>query len=149
MNYSIFLNFYFPDGGPFRQVTYTQERIYFNEKKSLWNFEAEPLKKAKLITKTFDKNAEDRPHLVTGSHEFEFQFELPDDLPTSFDSKFACGYIRHFVKVSLMEEGTMKHSRKQYFTVVRPVDLNAYPECGRWISHESHVRFPGDCCIKV
>lgn len=64
------------------------------------------------------------PHIKAGSHSFNFSFRLPPNLPTSFDAKHSDGYIRYSIKVCMMANESIKHSRKAYFSVVKQEDLN-------------------------
>jgi len=57
----------------------------------------------------------------------EFAYTLPNELPTSFDAKHSTGYVRYFVKVLVTNQDSIKHSRKAYFTIVKPEDLNFHP----------------------
>lgn len=106
---------------PQGSVAYTSEKVYFNDKQQIWTYQPP------TPTKDSTNDRETRPHLPAGRFEFDFTYTLPQGLPTSFDAKHSSGYVRYFAKVCVTNQDTIKHSRKAYFSVVKPEDLNLYP----------------------
>uniref|UniRef100_A0A914W3L5 Arrestin C-terminal-like domain-containing protein n=1 Tax=Plectus sambesii TaxID=2011161 RepID=A0A914W3L5_9BILA len=122
-----------------QSVAYSQEKVYFDEKRVLWGEEntqsneknlEQVLAQSSSGLRLKNVHIEDdkRPSLQKGQHKMHFEFCVPEfGIPTSYDAKHAAGYIRYYVKASVMEWGQVKHSRKGFFTVVRSLDLNTIP----------------------
>lgn len=108
---------------PQGSVTYSSENVYFNEKHEVWSY---PLTTKELQNKNQTAH-ENRAHLPAGKHVLDFSYTLPNELPTSFDAKHSSGYVRYFVKILVTNEEMIRHSRKAFFTVVKPEDLNFHP----------------------
>lgn len=63
--------------------------------------------------------------LNTGTHEFPFVFNLPGQVPSSFESTL--GHVRYFCKATLHRPWKFDFTAKRAFTVVANVDLNHEP----------------------
>lgn len=57
-----------------------------------------------------------------GEHNYEFQFRLPANLPSSFEGDF--GHIRYIATVVLDIPNWPDDEYQQPFTVIKPLDLN-------------------------
>jgi len=80
----------------------------------------------------------DTEEISAGKYEFPFKFQLPDDLPTSFesgsikeliryrnvDTQGLCGYIRYFLKASVLRSSKFDHVVKKAITVLEILDIN-------------------------
>ena len=64
--------------------------------------------------------------LPAGSHAYNFSAQLPESLPSSFESQF--GYVRYTVKAIIGIPWKFDQECKSAFTVISPLDLNKVPE---------------------
>lgn len=62
--------------------------------------------------------------IPAGQHEFPFSFELPLELPSSFESEF--GRVRYGIEAVVKRSWKFDYSTKIYFTVNALVDLNLH-----------------------
>lgn len=69
------------------------------------------------------KGAEDGITLKAGKHNFDLQFEIPSDCPSSFEGRY--GRIRYVVKV-IYVKSLFNTTKNIPFTVVNPLNLNSY-----------------------
>ena len=60
--------------------------------------------------------------MSTGKHEFPFEYALPPDLPSSFESDI--GHVRYTIKGTIDRPWKFDHETKDAFTVVSNYDLN-------------------------
>ena len=63
--------------------------------------------------------------LPTGRHTFPFQYQLPPNLPSSFEG--GVGYVRYQVKCKIDKPWKFDHKTKTPFTVISVLDLNSMP----------------------
>ena len=65
-----------------------------------------------------------RGDISEGQHEIPFEFEIPMDLPCSFEGQY--GHIRYYVEAKLDRSGIFTSHKRQrkYITVLSLVDLN-------------------------
>lgn len=63
--------------------------------------------------------------LNAGVHQFPFVFNLPGQLPSSFESNM--GHVRYFCKAYLHRPWKFDFTAKKAFTVVSVLDLNKEP----------------------
>lgn len=64
--------------------------------------------------------------LARGTHKFEFSFQLPSELPASFETSH--GHINYHIETGLDSPWGFDEKFKTEFTVVRCDDLNLSPE---------------------
>lgn len=64
--------------------------------------------------------------MTPGLHDYEFEYLLPNSLPTSFEGKR--GYIRYTVKCVIAIRIWPDEVLNEPITVIREFDLNSYPE---------------------
>lgn len=69
------------------------------------------------------KRAEDLINLKAGKHNFNLQFEIPTDSPSSFEGSY--GRIRYMLKV-IYVKSLLNTTKNIPFTVVNPLNLNTY-----------------------
>ncbi|GMT17656.1 hypothetical protein PFISCL1PPCAC_8953, partial [Pristionchus fissidentatus] len=62
-------------------------------------------------------------YVAVGTHTFTVKFRLPRSCDSSFESKLA--HIRYSCTVGIERIGKTSNKTEAYFTVIRPVDLNA------------------------
>lgn len=70
--------------------------------------------------------AEESIYLPAGVHNYPFEFDLPHDLPGSFDGRW--GQVRYGVKVTLVRPWKFDIEREKDFTLRCVIDLNDEPE---------------------
>ena len=70
--------------------------------------------------------------LPVGHNGFQFSFQLPQEIPSSFESEF--GNIRYKVLVTVIKQFGPKVELEKSFTVLSPVNLNLLPEAKVQIS---------------
>ncbi|XP_071103882.1 arrestin domain-containing protein 3-like [Haliotis cracherodii] len=61
-------------------------------------------------------------HLPAGRHTYPFTYQLPKDIPSSFEGKY--GYVRYFAKGIIDKPWKFDHETMKCFTVICPLDLN-------------------------
>ncbi|XP_076629535.1 arrestin domain-containing protein 17-like [Colletes latitarsis] len=111
-----------------RRDTYTNSQEYFKYRFNVLN-----------------SNADSRVKIPEGYHEYPFQFQLPHNIPTSFEHKY--GHIRYTVKVVIDRPFKFNHECKAAFTVVSMLDLNAHRHKCLGIDDEAKKNFYNCCCI--
>lgn len=76
----------------------------------------------------FSKNvsADSRVQITEGQHTYPFSFQLPHNLPSSFEHNY--GHVRYTVKAVIDRPWKFDHQSKCAFTVVAALDLNTHPE---------------------
>lgn len=67
---------------------------------------------------------EDQFTLDAGTHYFDFDCEIPENCPTSFESKH--GRIRYTLEVVVSRPGKPNQTQKSAFTVLNVLDLNTF-----------------------
>ncbi|XP_046368782.2 arrestin domain-containing protein 17-like [Haliotis rufescens] len=68
--------------------------------------------------------------LPRGSHNLQFQFHIPEGVPSSFDGEF--GYIRYWLKV-FIDRSWRTDTNTKLFTVLAKVDLNEIPDANEFV----------------
>lgn len=63
--------------------------------------------------------------LQPGHHSYDFSWDLPSDLPTS--QEHSIGFIRYMVEAVLDCPWESNEKLKEFFTVIKPLDLNSNP----------------------
>lgn len=130
--------------GRFQPVTYRQEEVYMNEKRTIWEADFEegvtnrpkrPMGALQLFTHG--------GRLSKGKHTFKFTYVLPVDLPTSFEATGVPAYVRYFAKASLFSSGCARVSKKMPFCVCSTVDLpESYPGSADPVCAEDRFTLP-------
>ncbi|CAG5121475.1 unnamed protein product [Candidula unifasciata] len=111
-------------------VDHTAEEEYFQFRTQLWPDE---------------QSSEDANNsLGAGQYTFPFEFQLPSDLPPSFEGAF--GYIRYWIKATIDEPWKFDHHTKRAFSVIPCMDINQYPGIGMPIEYRGELR-TGCCCV--
>lgn len=91
---------------------HSSESIFFNQKLLIWPPIAE--------------KAQSSNKLEAGRHEFQFSYNLPFDIHSSFEAQYSPGRVRYSVKICLADrQDNTRVSRKSVFCVVKPLDLNS------------------------
>ncbi|KAL3865646.1 hypothetical protein ACJMK2_043012 [Sinanodonta woodiana] len=67
----------------------------------------------------------DTTNLQAGRHTFPFVFQLPTNLPSSYESEL--GNIRYYLKGTIDKPWKFDHTTKKVFTVIGVLDLNQEP----------------------
>jgi len=62
------------------------------------------------------------PSLGEGVHLFKFKFNLPSNLPSSFES--GTGHVRYYVKATIVRNWKWDHDVKEHITINSVLDLN-------------------------
>lgn len=111
-----------------RHYTYTNSEKYFN-------FEFNIVGSSRSDSRTI---------IAAGYYEYPFRFELPYNIPSSFEHQY--GYIRYTVKAVIDRPWKFDHETKRAFTVVSTLNLNdRRVEC-MGISDDVHNEFYRCCC---
>lgn len=84
--------------------------------------------------------------LPVGHNGFQFSFQLPQEIPSSFESEF--GNIRYKVLVTVIKQFGPKVELEKSFTVLSPVNLNLLPEAKEKTEREEEERF-GLICFRT
>lgn len=67
----------------------------------------------------------DSTTVATGVYTYPFEIDLPDNLPTSCESKY--GFIRYLASVNIIRPKQPVQTQTIAFTVIKPHNLNASP----------------------
>ncbi|XP_043266340.1 arrestin domain-containing protein 17-like [Colletes gigas] len=94
-----------------------------------------------------NSNNDSRVQIPVGYHKYSFQFQLPQNIPTSFEHMY--GHIRYTVKVVIDRPWRFDHECKAAFTVVSMLDLNAHRHKCLGIDDEIKKNFYNCCCISA
>ncbi|XP_015436887.1 PREDICTED: arrestin domain-containing protein 2-like [Dufourea novaeangliae] len=86
-----------------------------------------------------------RIHIPRGYHQYHFEFQLPQNIPSSFEHTY--GHVRYTVNGVIDRPWKFDHTCKVAFTVVSVLDLNKYPEKCLGIYDELEKTFCCCCCI--
>ncbi|XP_059483165.1 arrestin domain-containing protein 17-like [Neocloeon triangulifer] len=65
------------------------------------------------------------PLLEAGEHKYPFHFNLPHNIPSSFEGHF--GYVRYMACCKVDKPCARDHESKTLFTIICPLDLNRFP----------------------
>ncbi|KAK7451817.1 hypothetical protein BaRGS_00039809 [Batillaria attramentaria] len=79
-----------------------------------------------------------------GTYEFPFAFDLPLDLPPSFEGDY--GYIRYWAKATIDRPWMFDQHTKQAFTVITNLDLNKEPGAAESLHYHGEIA-AGCCCV--
>ncbi|BFZ01767.1 hypothetical protein BsWGS_04806 [Bradybaena similaris] len=111
-------------------VEHTAEEEYFQFRFELWP----------------DEQASDDANnsLGAGQYSFPFEFQLPSDLPPSFEGAF--GHIRYWIKATIDEPWKFDNHTKRAFTVIPNMDINQQPGIATPIEYRGELR-TGCCCL--
>ncbi|XP_076649559.1 arrestin domain-containing protein 17-like [Halictus rubicundus] len=90
------------------------------------------------------RESNSRVELTEGYHQFPFQFDLPCNIPSSFEHTY--GHIRYTVKAVINRPWKFDHECKAAFTVVSILDLNTHRDKCIGIYDEAQKRFSCCCC---
>ncbi|CAB3361769.1 Hypothetical predicted protein [Cloeon dipterum] len=82
--------------------------------------------------------------LTPGEHIFPFSYDLPDDLPSSFEGDF--GRIRYTVRAVIDRPWKFDHETIAAFTVISPLDLNQVSRATEPIRQRGSKTFCCLCC---
>ncbi|XP_046545836.1 arrestin domain-containing protein 3-like [Haliotis rubra] len=88
-------------------------------------------------------NNDEKRILAPGQYTYPFQFELPANLPSSFEGQH--GYLRYWIKVTMEKPWKNDYSTKKVFTVLCPMDLNREPSSG--VASPSVKKNKRLCCL--
>lgn len=69
------------------------------------------------------KPGEDQLSLGPGTHTFDFQFEVPSNCPSSYESWD--GQVRYLIKVIIVRPRIFNQTRNVGFTVINSLNLNS------------------------
>lgn len=76
-------------------------------------------------------SANSRIKIPFGYHKYPFNFQLPYNIPSSFEHKY--GHVRYTIKAVMDRPWKFDHQTKIAFTVISTLDLNAHREkCVRY-----------------
>lgn len=82
------------------------------------------LTKAKLNKWFFNEcQTEKSMYIVPGVYTYHFEYDLPNDLPTSCEEKYAA--IRYMASVHIVHASLDEKVHTMPFTVIKPFNLNA------------------------
>lgn len=85
--------------------------------------------KEKIIDKDttlFGDSEDDKKKHEGGQHEYPFSFELPKDLPSSFEHKgYVKAYVRYYLEAKIERPWSFDHK------VVRPLIINGLVDCNK------------------
>ncbi|XP_076649562.1 arrestin domain-containing protein 17-like isoform X2 [Halictus rubicundus] len=87
-----------------------------------------------------------RINIPEGHHQFPFQFQVPSNIPSSFEHEH--GHIRYTVKAVIDRPWKFDHECKAAFTVVSILDLNAHRDKCLGIYDEDEETFCFCLCNK-
>ncbi|XP_076175389.1 arrestin domain-containing protein 3 isoform X2 [Ptiloglossa arizonensis] len=111
-----------------QEITYSNFQSYFN-------FQAS-------ILRANSKNS--RVHIPVGYQRYTFQFQLPNNIPSSFEHRY--GHVRYTVKAVLDRPWKFDQECKTAFTVVSILDLNTERHKCLGIDDEAYKNFYTCCC---
>lgn len=83
--------------------------------------------------------------LPSGTHRFEFEFQLPATLPSSFETTY--GSVRYNLEAVMdVPFNFVGQQKRMEFTVLRQDDLNDFPDLGVPSENEEVTTFCCFCC---
>ncbi|KAK3097174.1 hypothetical protein FSP39_007115 [Pinctada imbricata] len=83
--------------------------------------------------------------LPPGKYSYPFQFQLPPNLPSSFEGQY--GYVRYWVKATVEKPWSFDHVTKTAFSVISALDLNSLPDANTSVRNGSHAQLCCLCCL--
>nr|XP_003699454.1 PREDICTED: arrestin domain-containing protein 3-like [Megachile rotundata] len=111
-----------------RHDTYTNSEKYFNFEFSIVG----------------SSRSDSRTIIAAGYYEYPFRFELPYNIPSSFEHQY--GHVRYTVKAVIDRPWKFDHETKRAFTVVATLDLNDCRAQCLGINDDIHNEFYNCCC---
>ncbi|XP_056022796.1 arrestin domain-containing protein 17-like isoform X2 [Ostrea edulis] len=84
----------------------------------------------------------DDNRLPPGQHVYPFSFQLPPNLPSSFEG--GVGYVRYTIKGTIDKPWKFDHTTKRPFTIIALLDLNTQPNAASG-THNQQNKFL--CCL--
>ncbi|XP_029048517.2 arrestin domain-containing protein 3-like [Osmia bicornis bicornis] len=112
-----------------RTIIFTNSEEYFSFKYSILG----------------NQNSSSRVKIPEGQHTYQFSFQLPQHIPSSFEHQY--GHVRYTVKAVIDRPWKFDHQSKRAFTVVTILDLNAHREICLGIDDEIQKEFHLCCCL--
>uniref|UniRef100_A0A1I8JBD9 Arrestin_C domain-containing protein n=1 Tax=Macrostomum lignano TaxID=282301 RepID=A0A1I8JBD9_9PLAT len=111
-----------------------------------------------VLDRVNSKPAADRSNqsgvvLQAGLHQFRFEFQLPTDLPSSFEYKSDCGgrvlgRVQYCIRADVENaRRTACHSRERQIVVIRPYNLNDSPHLADRVCLKKEITL-ACCCIR-
>ncbi|XP_067666559.1 arrestin domain-containing protein 3-like [Haliotis asinina] len=88
--------------------------------------------------------AGDNVTLSAGRYAYSFQYQLPPDIPSSFEG--ALGRVRYWLRGVITKPWTYDDTTKKLFTVANLLDLNAEPEAMQGLRGEDQETLCCLCC---
>ncbi|XP_011415521.3 arrestin domain-containing protein 17 [Magallana gigas] len=81
-----------------------------------------------FTTTVLGNNDNDAPKitLLRGTYCYPFQFQLPENIPSSFEGEY--GHVRYTVKATIEKPKRFTHVTKTAFSVIGSLDLNTIPQ---------------------
>ncbi|XP_061179230.1 arrestin domain-containing protein 3-like [Saccostrea echinata] len=86
----------------------------------------------------------DKNCLPPGQHVYPFSFQLPPNLPSSFEG--GIGYVRYTIKGTIDKPWKFDHTTKRPFTVIASLDLNSQPTAARSEQNQNSKYLCCLCC---
>ncbi|XP_017878803.1 arrestin domain-containing protein 2-like [Ceratina calcarata] len=115
----------------------TTETVHYSNREEYFHF------KYNVIS---TDNSRSRVTIPSGSNQYPFEFQLPYNIPSSFEHRI--GQIRYTVKVVIDRPWKFDHECKAAFTVVSSLDLNEHRHNCLGIDDEAKKDFCC-CCVNV
>ena len=87
----------------------------------------------------------DGPSLAAGTHKFPFEFILPKNIPSSYETR--TGHIRYEAKGEIVRSLLKwNHRCRKIFTINAVLDLNLHPQCRKPKTRRGHKTLGFLCC---
>ncbi|XP_046380703.2 arrestin domain-containing protein 3-like isoform X3 [Haliotis rufescens] len=86
----------------------------------------------------------DNPTLSSGSYTYPFRYQLPNELPSSFEG--SVGRIRYWLNGTIDKPWKFDHTTKRAFTVVNLLDLNTEPGAAEGSRGQNEKNLCCLCC---
>ncbi|KAK6179417.1 hypothetical protein SNE40_011782 [Patella caerulea] len=96
-----------------------------------------------LLSKDPTSKAETRV-LPAGQYTYPFQFQLPSNIPSSFEGQY--GHIRYYIKVMIEKPWRCDYTCQKVYTVICPLDLNRDPAAATPIQSQKQKKLCCLCC---
>ncbi|KAK6179027.1 hypothetical protein SNE40_011476 [Patella caerulea] len=110
-------------------VEQTAEEVYFNERLLIWGE---------------DVDSEHNEILTAGKHNFPFNFQLPEGLPSSFESRH--GYVRYYARATIDKAWKKDDHVQKPFIVLGHHDLNKAALATGRFHHSAEETVCCGCC---
>ncbi|KAK7116127.1 hypothetical protein V1264_001866 [Littorina saxatilis] len=118
------------EGGGDNRKTYYASEDYFGEEH--------------LLHGKFPKDTSDKIALPPGEHFFPFRFQLPPDIPASYEANY--GKVKYSVKAVVDKPLAFDITEKRSFTVTRQLDLNQVSDAMREARTTEETTLCCCCC---